>query len=129
MTTTTQKWTARVLRSIAVLFLLMDATMKVLQSPIAVEGTKKLGYPVTMILPLGIIQLIAIALYLFPRTSVLGAIIFTGYLGGAVTTHVRMSDPLFSHILFPTYVAALLWLGIWLRDQRLRALLPIGGAQ
>ena len=64
-------------------------------------------------------------LYLMPRTSVLGAILWTGYLGGAVATHVRVSDPLFSHILFPTYIAALLWGGLWLRDQRLRALVPV----
>jgi hypothetical protein len=119
------RWAGRILSGIAVLFLLWDATMKVMQVPMAVEGTVKLGYPAGVLLPLGIIQLICLALYLIPRTSVLGAILWTGYLGGAVATHVRMGDPLFSHILFPTYVAALLWGGLWLRDATLRMLLPI----
>ena len=124
-TSLAQIWTGRVLSAIAVLFLLMDATMKVLRPPFVIEGTTKVGYSAGVILPLGIIQLICLILYLFPRTSVLGAILWTGYLGGAVATHVRVGDPLFSHILFPTYVAALLWLGLWLRDARLRALVPI----
>lgn len=117
-------WTGRVLSGIAVLFLLMDATMKVMQVPAAIEGTKKVGYPAGVIFWLGIVQLVCLALYLIPRTSVLGAIFWTGYLGGAVATHVRIGDPLFSHILFPTYVATLLWLGLWLRDRRLRELVP-----
>lgn len=120
-----QIWASRILSGIAVLFLLMDATMKVLRLPVAVEGTKQVGYPDGVIVTLGIIQLVCLAAYLIPRTSVLGAILWTGYLGGAVATHVRIGDPLFSHILFPTYVAALLWGALWLRDSRLRALLPI----
>jgi len=122
---TKQVWTGRVLSGIAVLFLLMDATMKVLAVPVAVAGTVKIGYPAGVIVPLGIVQLVCLALYLIPRTSVLGAILWTGYLGGAVATHVRIGDPLFSHILFPTYVATMLWAGLWLRDRRLRALLPL----
>jgi len=117
-------WTGRILSSIAILFLIMDATMKVLRVPAAVEGTKQLGYPPDVLVTLGIIQLVCIALYLIPRTQVLGAILWTGYLGGAVATHVRVGNPLFSHILFPTYVAALLWGGLWLRDQRVRSLIP-----
>jgi DoxX-like protein len=120
-----QIWTGRVLSGLAVLFLLMDATMKVLRPPFVIEGTTKVGYSAGVILPLGIIQLVCLIIYLVPRTSVLGAILWTGYLGGAVATHVRVGDPLFSHILFPTYVAALLWLGLWLREPRLRALVPI----
>jgi hypothetical protein len=119
--TTAQVWTGRVLSVVAVLFLAMDATMKVLQLPVAIEGTKKLGYPTNVVLALGIIQFICLALYLIPRTRVLGAILWTGYLGGAVATHVRVGDPLFSHILFPVYVAVLLWGGLYLRDTRLRA--------
>lgn len=122
---TKQVWAGRVLSGIAVLFLLMDATMKVLAVPVAVAGTVKIGYPASVIVPLGIVQLVCLALYLIPRTSVLGAILWTGYLGGAVATHVRVGDPLFSHILFPTYVATLLWAGLWLRDRRLRELLPV----
>ena len=118
-----QVWTGRVLSGLAVLFLAMDATMKVLQVPAAVEGTTKLGYPAGALLPLGIIQLACLAAYLIPRTRVLGAILWTGYLGGAVATHVRVGNPLFSHILFPIYVATLLWGGLYLRDARLRAVL------
>lgn len=119
--TNAQVWSGRVLSGIAVLFLLMDATMKVLQVPVAVQGTAKVGYSPSVILPLGIIQLICLAAYLIPRTSVLGAILWTGYLGGAVATHVRIGDPLFSHILSPVYVAIFLWGGLCLRDARLRA--------
>ena len=120
-----QLWSGRTLSALAVLFLLFDATIKLLQLPVAVEGTKKLGYSGNVVFVLGVIQLICLIVYLIPRTAVLGAILWTGYLGGAVATHVRVADPLFSHILFPTYVAMLLWGGLWLRDQRLRALVPV----
>jgi hypothetical protein len=113
-------WAGRILSTFGVLFLLMDASLKLLQVPEAIKGTGELGYPVSVIVPLGILQLALLAIYLVPRTSIFGAILWTGYLGGAVATHVRVGNPLFSHILFPTYVAALLWLGLWLRDRRLR---------
>jgi len=116
-------WTGRVLSTIAVLFLAMDATMKVLQVPVALQGTAKVGYSPSVVLPLGIIQLVCLALYLIPRTSVFGAILWTGYLGGAVATHVRIGDPLFTHILSPVYVATFLWAGLALRNPRLRAVL------
>ncbi len=115
----------RVLSTLAVLFLLFDAVGKLMRPVQVIEGTTELGWPVSVILPLGIIQAVLVVLYVVPRTSVFAAILWTGYLGGAVATHVRIGNPLFSHILFPTYVAALLWLGLWLRDRRLRALLPI----
>lgn len=70
-------------------------------------------------------ELICVAIYLVPRTSLLGAILLTGYLGGAIASHVRIGDPLFSHVLFPTYVAALIWGGLYLRDARVRALVPV----
>ncbi len=76
-----------------------------------------------MLLPIGLIQLVALVLYVVPRTAVLGAILWTGYLGGAVATHVRHGDPMFSHVLAPVYVAAVLWLGLWLRDRRVRELI------
>jgi hypothetical protein len=113
------------LSGLAVLFLLWDATMKVLQHPMAMQGTKQAGYPESVVLYLGIVQLVCLVLYLVPRTSVLGAILWTGYLGGAVASHVRIGDPLFSHALFPVYVGALLWLGLWLREPRLHAVLPL----
>ena len=120
-------WTSRVLTTLVTLFLLMDLTMKVLRVPVAVEGTVKLGYSAAVLVPLGLIQLVALALYLIPRTSILGAIIWTGYLGGAVATHVRVADPLFSHSLFPVYLGVAIWLSLWLREPRLRALVPFRG--
>lgn len=123
-----QIWTGRVLSSLAVLFLLFDAAGKLLRPQAVVDGTTQLGYPASVILPLGIIQLVCLILYVIPRTSVLGALLWTGYLGGAIATHVRLGNPLFSHILFPTYIAALLWLGLWLRETRVRALLPLRAA-
>ena len=78
-----------------------------------------------MVFSLGIVQLVCLAFYLVPRTAVLGAVLWTGYLGGAVATHVRIGHPLFSHVLFPVYVAVLLWVGLWLRDERLRTVLPV----
>jgi hypothetical protein len=121
----TMRWAARVMSGLAVLFLLFDAAIKVLRVPAAVEGTRQLGYSESVIVPLGFLQLICLVIYLIPRTSVLGAILWTGYLGGAVATHVRLGSPLFTHVLFPIYVALLLWGGLWLRDHRLRALLPV----
>lgn len=117
-------WTGRILSGFAVLFMLFDAAIKLLELPVAVQGTTQLGYPESVVFGLGVVQLVCLAVYLVPRTSVLGAVLWTGYLGGAVATHVRLGNPLFSHILFPLYVAAFLWLGLWLRDERLRAVLP-----
>ena len=120
---TKELWAGRVLSGLAVLFLTFDAAIKVLELPAAVEGTTQLGYAESVIAPLGVVQLVCLILYLIPRTSVLGAILWTGYLGGAVATHVRVGSPLFSHTLFPTYVAVLLCAGLWLRDRRVRAVL------
>ncbi|MFP2962647.1 DoxX family protein [Myxococcus sp. 1LA] len=122
-------WTGRVLSGIAVLFLLFDATGKLLQIPEAQAGTVELGYPVSVLFGLGIVQLACLAVYLIPRVSVLGAVLWTGYLGGAVATHVRVGNPLFSHMLFPVYVATLLWLGLWLRDARLRGVFAARGTK
>ena len=115
----------RVLSTLAVLFLLFDIVGKFARPKQVIDGTVELGWPATLILTLGIIQLVCLIAYLVPRTAVLGALLWTGYLGGALATHLRLGNPLFSHILFPTYVAALLWLGLWLREPRLRALLPL----
>ena len=115
----------RILSGLSIAFLLFDAGMKIARVPAAVEGTVQLGYPAEAILGIGLVQLICLALYVAPRTAVVGALLLTGYLGGAVATHVRVGNPLFSHILFPTYVAALVWGGLYLRDSRLRALLPV----
>jgi hypothetical protein len=119
--------TGLALSVLAILFLAFDAGIKLLQLSIAVQGTTTLGYPASVVLPLGIVQAICLVLYVMPRTSVLGAVLWTGYLGGAIATHVRLENPLFTHVLFPIYVALLLWGGLWFRDRRLRGLLPLVG--
>ena len=120
-----QLWTGRVLSSIAVLFLVFDSIGKLVQVQPVIDGTLQLGDPRDIVFTLGVILLSCVAAYVVPRTSVLGALLLTAYLGGAVATHVRVENPLFSHALFPTYIAALLWGGLILRDARLRAFLPI----
>jgi DoxX-like family len=124
-TTRTRKaiWAGRILSGIAALFLAFDAAMKILAVPAAVEGTTQLGYPASRLLGIGMVQLVCLALYLIPRTAPLGAILWTGYLGGAIATHVRVGNPFFTHVLFPIYVAALLWAGLWLCDRRVAELL------
>ena len=118
-------WAGRVMSGFAVLFLLFDAVGKLLQVQPVIEGSAQLGYPHDVVFSLGVILLSCVLVYVFPRTSVLGALLLTGYLGGAVATHVRVGNPLFTHVLFPTYVAALVWGGLILRDPRLRVFLPI----
>jgi hypothetical protein len=115
-------WAGRILSGLAAAFLIFDAAVKFLMPPAAVEATSQLGWPESAMLTLGVIQLICLAAYLIPRTAVIGALLWTGYLGGAIATHVRVENPLFSHTLFPIYVAAFLWAGLWLRDRRVRAL-------
>jgi hypothetical protein len=112
-----------VISGLAVLFLAFDATIKALVLQPAVDGTRQLGFPAGAVAPLGIIELICLGLYLIPRAAPLAAILWTGYLGGAIAAHARLGDPLFTHVLFPIYVAALLWGGLWLRDGRVRQLL------
>lgn len=116
-------WIGGVLTAVPTLFLAFDAAMKLLRMPQAVEGTVALGYPPGVLVPLGLVQLACLVAYLLPRTAVLGAILWTGYLGGAVATHVRLENPLFTHTLFPIYVAVLLWAGLWLRRPSLRSAL------
>src|SRR5690554_2708498 len=114
-----RSWTGIVISAIPVLFLLMDAVGKLIKPEPVVAGTVELGYPETVIVPLGITLLICTILYAVPRTSILGAILLTGYLGGAVATHVRAGSPLFTHMLFPVYLGIMIWLGLYLRDARL----------
>ena len=116
-------WAGRILSGLIVTFLLVDGVMKSMKARVAVEGTIQLGYPESVIVWLGIVLLACTLLYAIPRTSILGAILLTGYLGGAVATHVRVGDPLFSHAFFPVYLGVLLWGGLLLRDNRLRALI------
>jgi hypothetical protein len=113
-----------VLAVLVALFLTFDTVIKVLKLAPAVQRTTQLGYPASAVLWIGLIELVCLALYLVPRTSVLGALLLTGYLGGAIATHVRLGSPLLSHTLFPIYVALLLWGGLYLRETRLRELVP-----
>ena len=115
----------RVCTGLAATFLAFDTVLKVLRLGPAVEGTIALGYPADSVRWIGIIELVCLVLYLVPRTSVLGGLLLTGYLGGAIATHVRISSPLFTHTLFPVYVALMLWGGLYLREQRLQALVPL----
>ena len=118
-----QLWTGRIVSGIVIAFLLIDAAGKLFRVTPVVEGTTKLGYPESLVLPLGVLLLVGVVLYLVPTTSVLGAIFLTGFLGGAVATHVRVGNPLLTHVLFGVYVAAFLWGGLILRNPRLLALL------
>jgi hypothetical protein len=116
-------WTGRILSGLSTAFLIFDSIGKLLLVQPVIEGTASLGYPVSVIVPIGVVELFCVLVYLIPRTAVPGAVLLTGYLGGAIATHVRVGSPLFSHVLFPTYVAAFLWGGLLLRDRRLRAFL------
>ena len=117
-------WTGRIISALPVLFLLMDSIMKFVKPAVVVETTVKIGYSETTIVPLGIVLLVSTIVYVIPRTAILGAILLTGYLGGAVATHVRIGEGWFP-ISFPIIVGVLLWGGLWLRDNRLRALIPL----
>jgi hypothetical protein len=114
-----------VLTAVAALFLAFDTIVKLLRLAPAVEGTTSLGYPASTVAIIGAVELVCLALHVVPRTAVLGALLLTGYLGGAVATHVRVANPLFTHTFFPIYVGLLVWGGLYLREQRLRELLPI----
>jgi hypothetical protein len=118
-------WAGRIMSGLVVLFLLFDSVVKVMKLPLAVEGTTRLGYPETVVVGIGVVQLVCLVVYLIPRTAIFGAVLLTGYLGGAIATHVRVGSPLFSHVLFPIYVAVLVWGGVYLRFPRLRALIPV----
>ena len=113
------------LSGLVIVFLLFDGTIKLLNLPMVREATAQLGYPESTIPVMAALVLGCTVLYAIPRTSVLGAVLLTGYLGGAVATHLRHGDPLFSHILFPVYVGIMAWCGLYLREPRLQALLPL----
>lgn len=119
---TKRVWAGRILSGFIMLFLAMDLGMKLFAVPAAVEGTVQLGYPANVLFGIGIVQLVCLILYLIPRTAIIGAVLWTGYLGGAIATHVRVGSPLLTHVLFPIYVAVFLWAGLWLRDRRVSAL-------
>jgi hypothetical protein len=117
-------WAARIIGGLPALFLLLDGAMKLFKPAFVVDATVKLGYSESSIIPIGIILLVCTILYLIPATTVLGAILLTGYLGGAVATHVRMGEDVFS-MVFPVIFGALIWFALYLCEPRLRALIPL----
>jgi hypothetical protein len=115
----------RILSGLVIVFLLFDSVIKFIKpAPVSI-AFDHLGWPISAASVLGAILLASTVLYALPRTSILGAILLTGYFGGAVATHFRVGDPLFSHVLFPVYIGAMLWLGLYLRDNRLRSSIPL----
>ncbi|HEY0730509.1 MAG TPA: DoxX family protein [Pyrinomonadaceae bacterium] len=116
-------WAARIITGLVALFLLMDGAMKLVKPAFVVEETMRLGYPERVIVPIGIVLIVCTILYLVPKTAVLGAILLTGYLGGAVATHVRAGEPVFS-VVFAIVFGVLVWLGLYLRNPTLRLLIP-----
>jgi hypothetical protein len=119
------RWAGRAMSGLAIAFLGLDGVAKLFKPAAVVEGTIQLGYPESTIVPLGIALLVGVVAYAIPRTAALGAILLTGYLGGAIATHVRVGNPLLTHTLFPIYVALLVWGGLYLRDAALRSLIPL----
>jgi hypothetical protein len=117
-------WLGRIVTALPVLFLLLDGVMKLFKPAFVVEATVRLGYTESVIVPLGAVLLVCTALYAIPRTAVLGAILLTGYLGGAVATHVSFYDGVFP-VVFPIIFGVLIWGGLYLRDARMRALIPL----
>ena len=119
-------WLGYTLSGLVILFMIFDSGIKLVPLDVVIETTAALGYPSTIGFArgLGILALICTALYAYPRTAVLGAVLLTGYLGGAVATHVRIGSPIFTHLLFGVYLGIMLWGGLYLRDERLRAIFP-----
>ena len=122
-----QIWAGRILSGLAIAFFLMDGVMKLMAPAPVIEATTALGWPADMktLVLVAVLLLGPTLLYAIPKTAMLGAILLTGYLGGAVASHVRIGSPLFSHDLFGVYLGIIVWAGLWLRDARLRALLPL----
>lgn len=118
-------WTGRIMSGLPALFLIVDGLAKLAKPAAVIEGSGQLGFPESTLFGMGVVLLVSVAFYLVPRTAILGAILLTGFLGGAIATHVRVGNPLFTHTLFPVYFGVLLWGGLWLRDRRLRALFPL----
>lgn len=116
------RWTARILSGLVILFLVFDAALKLVSHPAVIEASGRLGLPADLAPVIGVVLLACVALYAVPRTAPIGAVLLTGYLGAAVFVHVRIGDPLFTHVLFPIYVATIAWLGLYLRDARVRSL-------
>ena len=121
----TQLWSARVMCALVVLFLLFDSALHLTKPPPVAEAFAKLGYPLSASVGIGLAELLCLAAYVIPQTAVLGGVLLTGLLGGAIATQVRAGNPAFEAYVFPTLLGVLLWGGVWLRDRRLRALFPV----
>jgi len=117
------RWIGRAVSALPILFLLLDAAMKLARLPPVLEASARLGLPERSAASIGLLELACIAVHLAPRTATLGAVLLTGFLGGAVAMHMRIGDPMATHTLFPVYMGALVWVGLYLRDARARALL------
>jgi hypothetical protein len=118
-------WAGHIISGLVILFLLFDGAIKLVPLTPVQESLAQLGYPVSLARGLGILTLACTILYAVPRTAVLGAILLTGLLGGAIATHLRVGSPVFSHLLFGAYLGLMVWGGLFLRDERVRALLPL----
>ena len=127
MSTNAALWTGRVLSGLVILFLTVDGVIKLVPIQPVIDSMRELGYPTSVSFArfIGVVTLVCTALYAWPRTSLLGAVLLTGLMGGAIATHLRLDHPLFSHTLFGVYLGLFLWGGLWLRDQRLRQLMPL----
>jgi hypothetical protein len=123
-TGSTMLWAGRIVSGLVVAFLLFDGAIKLVPLDVVITTSQELGIPAHLARTLGVLTLVCTLLYAFPRTAVLGAILLTGYIGGAIYVHVRAGSPLFSHTLFGVYLGLLAWAGLWLRDARLRAVIP-----
>lgn len=119
------RWVGYILTGAFTLFMLFDSSIKLIRLPIVEQTMAQLGYPKSLGFPIGIAEAIFLVLYLVPRTSILGAVLFTALFGGAMASHMRLNAPLFSHVLFGAYLGLFMWGGLWLRDAVLRSLLPI----
>jgi hypothetical protein len=115
-----RRWAARLLRGLVILLLLVDSFGKLAEVVPVVEGTARLGYPIRFVLVIGLLELLCTIAYAVPRTAAVGAVLLTGYLGGAVASHLRIEDPVFTHVLSPVYMAMMIWTGVLLSDDRLR---------
>jgi DoxX-like family len=126
MNSRTALWMGRVLSGIAVLFLIFDGAIKLVPIQPVTDSLRELGYPASDSFArfLGVVTLLCTALYAWPRTALLGAVLLTAIMGGAIASHLRLGDPLFSHTLFGVYLGLLFWVGLWLRDERVRRIMP-----
>ncbi|MGC2635965.1 MAG: DoxX family protein [Acidobacteriaceae bacterium] len=122
-----RRWTGLIITGLIALFMLFDAAMKFAKPQPVADAFVRTGWPIDLSVTLGVLLLTSTVLYLIPRTAILGAILLTGYLGGAVATNLRLHNPWFSNTLFPVYFGILVWAALWLRDSRVAALIPLRG--